>query len=131
MIYFFIYNSSYIIVRASDGKGILNVCIGKRWFISFPKAMAIVDFRVISCHDVFVTKYKHAVVRFGQFILLLYFFLFGEWLDRCWTNLSPVEVREWVTGVDMWAGVVPAWQTFKTKPSGYSQALVHRVQTRR
>ena len=34
-------------------------------------------------------------------------------------------------GVDARVGAIPAWQTFKTKPRGCSQALIHRMQTRR
>lgn len=53
------------------------------------------------------------------------FFFFGDpdWLDQRWTRPMFAEVGARVTwGFGVGFGVVPAWLTFKTKPSGCSQA---------
>lgn len=70
------------------------------------------------------TKYDHVIVYVGESLYCLFFF-FGDsdWLDQRWTRPMLAEVGARVTwGWGVGFGVVPAWLTFKTKPSGCSQA---------
>lgn len=75
--------------------------------------------------DTLAAKYDRAVVYIHWWEFALPFFFFGDpdWLDQRWTRPMFAEVGARVTwGFGVGFGVVPAWLTFKTKPSGCSQA---------